>query len=297
MDMDQHIANMDREVSLFRDILDRIIEQEREMLKDINAEMKILPEGTLSLWHKGGDESKTYFSMRRKGKNSGITRNTELIYLLARKKYLSLVKKDLEDDFAVNREMAKAFLNKKKRRENNRGRKVRELLLEYAKEGLDIARITMTKEQYQWMHSPFDSNEMNPEELIYETYSGVLMRSKSEQSIGNRLELYGIPYRYEQAVTLDVSWMDDENGEALYSPKTYYPDFIIMTANGEFVVWEHLGRVDLYKYRIHNMEKICAYRQGGEIDSRHLILTFESDLRRLGNIDEIITKQILCADI
>ena len=151
----------------------------------------------------------------------------------------------------------------------------------------------MTLEQYQWMHSFYPSNEMNPEELIYETYSGIKVRSKSERDIGNKLELYGIPYRYEQAMTLDTLWMDDEHGQALYSPKTYYPDFLIMTLSGQLIIWEHLGRVDLFSYRAHNMEKICAYRGRGEFDSRHLILTFESDLQNLDAVDEIIKRQIL----
>lgn len=119
------------------------------------------------------------------------------------------------------------------------------------------------------------------------------MRSKSERDIGNRLELYGIPYRYEQAFTLDVLWMDNEYGEALYSPKTYYPDFTIMTIRGELIIWEHLGRVDLFRYRSHNMEKISAFRQGGVLDCRHMILTFENDLIKSEKLDEIIKHQIL----
>ena len=143
------------------------------------------------------------------------------------------------------------------------------------------------------MHSSYPTNEMNPEERIYETYSGIKMRSKSERDIGNQLELFGIPYRYEQAFTLDVLWMDNELGEALYSPKTYYPDFTILTVSGEYIIWEHLGRTDQFRYRAHNMEKICAFRQGAGLDSRHMILTFENDIIKLEKIDEIIKHQIL----
>jgi len=280
-------------VTGFRDLLNMIIKRERIMLADINAELKTLPEGTLCLWHKKGTD-KTYFSQHGQGKNRGITSNRDLIYELARKRYLTIIGSELETDIITNKKLASEIIRqRKKNHRKDGGKEIRDLLEEYAKSGLDVARITMSPEQYRWMHSPFDSNTMKPEELIYETYSGILTRSKSEQDIGNQLELYGIPYRYEQAMAFEVFWMDDENGEALYSPKTYYPDFTILLLDGEYLLWEHLGRVDKQYYRKHNMEKISAYRQSGEIDFRHLILTFEADMIKLDTLDDIIRERIL----
>lgn len=294
MEQTSNQTNIIRTVTGFRDILDMIVRQEQEMLDCINAELKALPKGTLCLWQKKEKPDKTYFSLRNNGKNRGITHDVDLIYKLARSRYLSIVGPEVEADLAINKRIALEILERRKRlHKKDEYKQVRDLLEEYAAAGLDIARITMTPEQYNWMHSFYPSNEMNPEELIYETYSGIKMRSKSERDIGNKLELYGIPYRYEQAMTLDILWMDDEYGQALYSPKTYYPDFLIMTFSGELIIWEHLGRVDLYNYRSHNMEKICAYRGCGEFDSRHLILTFESDLQKLDSLDEIIKNHIL----
>ena len=133
----------------------------------------------------------------------------------------------------------------------------------------------------------------NPEQLIYETYSGIKMRSKSEQSIGNALEVRGIPYRYEPEINLDMSWMEGVDWLTNGRYKTVYPDFVIRTADGKFIIWEHLGRVDLEEYRKHNMEKIAAYRQNGICDDDHLILTFEKDMERLETIQLIIAKRIL----
>ena len=75
------------------------------------------------------------------------------------------------------------------------------------------------------------------------------MRSKSERRIGNELELHGIPYRYEPGIQFDVSWMEGVNGAAQGKYKNYFPDFLILTATGEYIVWEHLGRADLAGYR------------------------------------------------
>lgn len=286
-------STISNSVSGFRDALDLIIKQEQFILDDINSELKSLPNGTLCLWPKK-ETGKTYFSVHNRGSNHGITSNTELIYKLARKRYLSIVGSKIENDLFINKKVALSILRqRKKQHRQDPDKQVRDLLEQYAAAGLDVARITMTPEQYRWMHSPYDTNEMYPEEKIYKTYSGILVRSKSEQSIGNQLELYGIPYRYEQALAFEVFWMDDKDGEALYSPKTYYPDFTILTLNGEYIIWEHLGRVDKYKYRSHTMEKICAYRQSGEVDYRHLILTFESDLIRPEILDEIIQNQVI----
>ena len=290
-------STIHQSVSRFRDLLDIIVKQEQEMLYDICFELSALPEGSLSI-SPPGESEKTYFSHRIHGRNLGITDNRTLIYQLARKRYLSIVGAEVETDLDANKKIAAEILRQqKKHHRKDRNKLIRNLLEEYAKANLDIARITMTPEQYRWMHSPFDSNPMNPEELIFETYSGTKVRSKSEQSIGNKLELYGIPYRYEQAMAFDVLWMDDANGEALYSPKTYYPDFTILLLNGEELIWEHLGRVDKHYYRAHNMEKLCAYRQSGEIDFRHLILTFEADLIRPETLDEIIQSQVIALGV
>ena len=117
------------------------------------------------------------------------------------------------------------------------------------------------------------------------------MRTKSEQKIGNELELNGIPYRYEQAISVYVLWMEGILGNNGKGYKTYYPDFTILTITGEQMIWEHLGRVDKEDYRMHNMEKICAYRKS--IRDEMLILTFESDLQDSGILQELIARRIL----
>lgn len=129
--------------------------------------------------------------------------------------------------------------------------------------------------------------------MIFETFSGIKVRSKSEQVIGNALEVKGIPYRYEPEISMDLRWMEGVDWLVQGKYKTYYPDFVIMTADGSFIFWEHLGRVDLEEYRKHNMEKIAAYRQNGVCDDDHLILSFEKDMERPETVHTIIAKRIL----
>lgn len=163
----------------------------------------------------------------------------------------------------------------------------------FANAGLDTVRISRSSRQYEWANEPYPTNTYQLPADTYESPSGVILRSKSEQSIATALENYGIPYRYEPAVKLDVSWMKGVNGLASGRYKYYYPDFVIMGASGEFFLWEHLGRVDSEDYRAHTMEKVSAYRQCGLVDDAHMILTYEKDLEKPETLINLITSRIL----
>lgn len=89
------------------------------------------------------------------------------------------------------------------------------------------------------------------------------MRSKSEVLIANKLNRYGIPYRYECAFTLE--------GEGIV-----YPDFLVLNRKTrEMLVWEHLGMMDDAGYALKAMKKIEAYGRCGYIPGVNLILTHE----------------------
>lgn len=273
------------------------IEQEKKTLRE--KELASLPEGSLcSIFRNGGP----CFYRDLHGRKQGITRDLDLVYRLARKRYLKGLLREQQLGFTrlAGTLRGKKISGSKSARpgyvsgSSSSSASGRETLLRrYGESGLDILRITCTEEQYRWAKKNYRQNPVNPEERQYSTYSGILVRSKSEQTIANRLEIHGIPYRYEQEVTLDVSWMEEVTGASQGRYKRYYPDFLIRTAGGEVIVWEHLGRVDQAGYRKHNMEKICAYRQSGRCDDAHLILTFEADMRSQDTIDQLIAKRVL----
>lgn len=74
------------------------------------------------------------------------------------------------------------------------------------------------------------------ERLIYKTDRGELVRSKSEWIIADKLNAAGISYLYEQPIMLDGT--------------ERWPDFTIHDDDsGVTWYWEHLGRMDLPKYR------------------------------------------------
>ncbi|NKJ47194.1 hypothetical protein CIC12_10655 [Burkholderia sp. SG-MS1] len=85
--------------------------------------------------------------------------------------------------------------------------------------------------------------------LIYRTAKNELVRSKSEWIIADKLHAAGIDYAYEPDVTL--------------AGKLRWPDFVIRDKRNVTWYWEHLGRMDLKRYRDNWASKALAYRSEG----------------------------------
>ena len=273
------------EFDVFRNMLDYLLCVELKKRQIWEEEVKRLHRGSLFCYSRNDG---VFYYHCFDGRKVGITRDLDMLYALARKKYLKTVISD-------QRQNIKRICSIMKTGKYTNGpmSKTDKLLHYYGELGLDILRITCNKKQYQWAKGSFLKNQRNPEQLVFETYSGVKVRSKSEKEIGNSLEVNGIPYRYEQGIELDVSWMKGVSGGAMGLYKTYYPDFTTLTFTGEYIIWEHLGRVDLPDYRVHNMEKIAAYRQSGLFFDHSLILPYEHDLRSHSTLKRIIETRIL----
>lgn len=274
-----------------------LLDLREQRIHEIQEELKKLPRGNMYLNRSRG---KIYFIHEDKSGRRGITNQEDLIYGLARKKYLRLLLTEHRKSAdLIRREASGGRRARGSGKKMSRGRtpfsanSIEDLLRKYGECGLDVLRITCSGEQYRWVRAKYWSNPAPFTGRIYKTYSGIKVRSKSEQTIGNALELRGIPYRYEPAVRLDVSWMENVPGTLDGRYKRYYPDFVILTATGERILWEHLGCVDSSSYRTHNMEKISAYRQTGLVDDAHLILTFEKDLEDLDHLARLITRRIM----
>ncbi|MBQ9014809.1 MAG: hypothetical protein IJ109_10865 [Firmicutes bacterium] len=297
------------ELRAFQSTLDLILELEKRKSEILKRELAGLPKGRLRIVPR---RNKLYFQSVRDGHVQGITKDLALVYQLARKEYLQLLLESRKISMmlvyhATGEEMQEWGMTEKQQRQAKSASGVRrmleealtpieELLDKYGKAGLDVLHITCSQEQIRWVKEEYRRNNLHPEQRKFETYSGIKVRSKSEQSIGNALEIRGIPYRYEPEISLEVGWMDGVTGGVFGTGgkryKNYYPDFVIRTADGQYIIWEHLGRIHEDGYRAHNMEKIAAYRQGGLCDDNHLILTFERDLVKLEKLDELIRRRV-----
>lgn len=116
-----------------------------------------------------------------------------------------------------------------------------------------------SKDIVEWATSEYNQNDYYPDGLKIRSAQGHLVRSKSECIIADALFSEGITYRYEEAINI--------NGI------TYHPDFKIIKANGEIIIWEHLGMMDIEEYTLKNIQKIADYIKAGYIPGVNLILT------------------------
>lgn len=137
----------------------------------------------------------------------------------------------------------------------------------------------MEPREYEWKSENHHRNSYRPELLKYQTSKCVMVRSKSEKIIADKLEQYGIPYRYE--------------AELFINGNRYYPDFMILLPDGSILIWEHFGMMDDIDYASRAWRKIENYRRAGYVQHTNLICTYESDIENGKVIDEIIRRFIL----
>ena len=128
----------------------------------------------------------------------------------------------------------------------------------------------------EWEKAPFVQNQEHPENKIYHTTHGDLVRSKSEMMISLLLSQHNIPFHYEEELVLDNI--------------TLYPDFTIMhPISLKKVYWEHLGMLNSESYYQVTTKKIHTYIENGIFPGDNLILTCEDlnhplDIEMVNNV-------------
>lgn len=117
----------------------------------------------------------------------------------------------------------------------------------------------------RWNALPFNTNSFEPEEKVFMTRRGEMVRSKSELIIADMYYSLGIPYRYECELVL-------KNG------KSKYPDFTLFHAPKRMTIYhEHLGCMSNQDYIRRNLIKLRAYEENGIFVGKNLLLTFETE--------------------
>lgn len=136
---------------------------------------------------------------------------------------------------------------------------------------------TPVSDPEKWACENYRKNTSHPEELRHRTIRGDLVRSKSEVIIANALFTKGIPYRYDEVITIGNI--------------TVSPDFhILIPRTGDSKWLEHFGMIHDEGYRKKAMWKIEAYLKNGFKPWEDIIFTFD-DLE--GNINAQLIDTIL----
>ena len=239
-------------------IYDKVMAEHQKLEKQIKVlqtQIEKCPDGKLICAANG----KNYKWYRSDGHHSTYIPKSErqLAERLAYKKYLSLQLTNLiQEKKAID-----AYL---KHHDVNAYQKEQSFVnsTEY-KELLQKKTKILSEELEEWVNAPYPRNESHPEKLVHKTYSGCLVRSKSEALIEMFLYKNNIPFRYECLL--------QRNGTSIY------PDFTIRhPKTGEVFYWEHFGMVDNPDYCKKMQSKLQFYISNGIIPTIQLITTYET---------------------
>ena len=270
------------------DSIRTLLKADEAELKAMQQELALLREGSLCISKRGEGVQFSRYD-RNTQKRVSIMSDRDEVNELARRMCLENRIKAIED----NARRLSAVL------ENADGAR-HEIMLQkklgkFAAAGLDLSRILFTKEQNEWIDTPYTPNPFHPEDLKYPTTGGILTRSKAESTIGSRLELIGLPYRFDDLVTI----YSERTGERPFRDN-YFSDFKVPNLLGGITVHEHFGAFQMKNYPDNSLKRLNDYRnfEVRELPSRIVLpeeftWSLEADLRDPVLFQRIINRMLL----
>lgn len=136
-----------------------------------------------------------------------LKKDSDRFYNLARRKHLELLIKLLEYKQNPDSKTIKEHIKNVEA--------IDQLMADFEKARANIPRILLSDEQYEWAKARYKKKRIGQSIRKYTTPGGVVTRSKSEQKLATRFEYFGIPYRYEMKIRVDVSELVNELEEEL----------------------------------------------------------------------------------
>ena len=230
-----------------------------DLISDLKREAETLPEGSLYVNQKGG---KNYYVQglpkagnRKKARKVAITKDSELVLALVRKKYVEtaipIIVKNLEElDRAIENYTPVAEVS---------------VMQSFCEKYPELSKGIFYggKDPVAWADE-YEQHVFYADDYKSVSAQGEDMRSGGEMYISARLDHYGIPYRYE--------------AETGVPDLNYAPDFTIMRPRDHKIIyWEHFGKVTDYGYVLDNIGKVKDYISYGIKPWDNLIMTFSNE--------------------
>lgn len=276
-------------MGVYIDQIEQMVWEQKQILENHTQELRNCPNGTLWCGHNHGKET-YYHTLVKNGRymRTSLSKDTDTLKSLARREYLSLSIKALENNIKVLERAEKAIMAgdidhlKELMQKAYRG-----LPDEYFfGSGVGAGSIYQIagaeeaiKRHIEWGKESYEKSTNRPEKLRLPTSAGYKVRSKSEQHIVEQLVNYGIPHRYEQILRIG----DDVTA----------PDFTFRNWELKLFYWEHAGMMDDPYYRARHKKKMALMERAGIVPWKNLIVTYDND----GVINVPLIKSIIENDV
>lgn len=243
---------------IYKQKLESIISDIERTRNSLVKELASLPDGNLNAEKYGETE---YYRRRlpkkgnrKKVARKTITKETGLVALLVRKKYVEKAIKTADKDLEILQTTLKRY---RPFDENS-------LMAEYVHEHPLLADCIYnnTDDSSEWASNYERQKDFYDDDLTSLSGDKTPMRSRGEIVIAEKLRQYSIPFRYECGIGIpDIP---------------YVPDFTIRRPrDGKIFYWEHIGDVNDMKYMNRNKRKFEVYEEYGIVPWDNLIITYD----------------------
>ena len=242
------------------------IDRLEKALQEMESALEQAPKGYLKIRKK---KEHDFYYHRYKDEDNNMTleqyiekRNEGLIKKLAQKSYYTKMKPFLQKELTTLQ-----FY-----RDNYNPEKADEMFDSLPPERKNLivpVRMTPGERIRRWNCEQYEPCKKHPENLIFKTEKGEMVRSKSEVIIANLLNQNekDLLYKYERPLEL-------KNGREIF---VVHPDFTILNIHtGKITYWEHAGRMDDFKYLNKHIQKMYLYEVNQLFTGEHVIVTYET---------------------
>lgn len=276
-----------KDTSMATDLLFQILDQLRSVHETYSNELSKMPEG--KLLHA---RTKYYLIVRANGAEirHGITKDQDKVRLLARKELLLKAVPIIESNIKLIEQAVKNYIPCNPHDIHQQlTRAFRSMPIELFLNKKNDATAMRLDSQTQsridshkdWDNAGYTPSDYKSDGRTIRTTRGLLVRSKSEALIAEKLYEYGIPFRYEQPLDLDDGTL-------------VHPDFTFEGAGGSLFYLEFCGMMDDLDYVSSYKRKRALYEASGITEWTNMIYVFAS-----GNsidmmyVEDVVQNQII----
>lgn len=227
----------------------------RKTLDSVNLQLAEAPAGKLAAYVRG-QKTQYFCEYTENGRRirKTVTGDEKAVRGLARKEFLLIQLKILEKDIYLLEKAAKNYEEPSPETVFSKMKSAYQRLPRdyFFEEKPDTG---------EWAAAEYIRSGYNPEGKIHTTSRGLKVRSKSELIIAEILYAGGVPFRYEEVLTINN--------------RRFAPDFTVMADDGQLFYWEHCGLTNNERYMAAHREKLAAYEKADIVPWKNLIVTYD----------------------